>query len=562
MSKNRTLAKQRLDKYYNLAKEKGYRARSAFKLLQLNNKYGFLKNSQILIDLCAAPGGWLQVAAQEMPRPRKIIGIDLDPIKFIGDVETFQCDITTDECRKRLYGMLEDRQADVVLNDGAPNVGTSWENDAFNQNLLVFYSVQLASIFLREGGTFVTKIFRSNDYDSLISLLSKMFKKVEATKPLSSRTQSAEIFVVCLEYRGINNFDSNLLEYNQVFVNLESNEKLFDEYKFTKIKFTEYLRSEDNDILEKITSIENDLPDEIFLDEEIKYLIKDLKIIGKNDKRKIKQKKKQIIKEVRSGKINAPILDFLKLEESSEENEEFFEMQTLTVNEKLDKISEELDNLKKCKKQRKTKYEEISKIDKFFEDDLFKNMEINVEDYEIKENKDINNNLENDKFNEILYEDDKIEVESCSDSMDLEEEELLCIAKYKDNPQDFIESTVDRYWTDPDEKIPSYLEEDQGFSSRPAKFDERKLTKKEKEALLRRKTRAERRAEKFMKDLVVEESDEERIIAKEVYKKEYKKTKKAPRIVFPKGGRCGIPRGKGKVIHFDKRLKKDKRGKK
>lgn len=549
MSKNRTLAKQRLDKYYNLAKEKGYRARSAFKLLQLNKKYGFLKNSHILIDLCAAPGGWLQVAAQEMPRPRKIIGIDLDPIKFIGDVETFTCDITTDECRKRLYGILEDRQADVILNDGAPNVGTSWENDAFNQNLLVFYSVQLASIFLKEGGTFVTKIFRSNDYDSIISLLSKMFKRVEATKPLSSRTQSAEIFVVCLEYKGINNFDNNILEYNQVFINSENNERNFDEYKFTKIKFTEYLRLEDDDILEKITSIENDLPEEIKIEDEIKYLIKDLKIIGKNDKRKIKQKKKQIIKYVRNGKINIPILDFLKVEESSDEEKEEFEMQTLTVDEKLDKISEELENLKRLKKTQKCKFEDISKIDKFFEDDIFKNMEINVENFE--ETKKIENTNE-----------DKIEVESCSDSMDLEEDELLCIAKYKDNPQEFIESTVDRYWTDPDEKIPSYLEEDQACSSRPVKNDEKKLTKKEKEALLRRKTRAERRAEKFMKDLVVEESDEERIIAKEVYKKEYKKTKKAPRIVFPKGGRCGIPRGKGKIIHFDRRLKKDKRRKK
>ncbi|WUR03264.1 ribosome biogenesis protein SPB1 [Vairimorpha necatrix] len=542
MSKNRSLGKQRLDKYYNLAKEKGYRARSAFKLLQLNKKYGFLKDAKILIDLCAAPGGWLQVAAQEMPRPRKIIGIDLDPIKYIGDVDSFVCDITSDECRKRLYGMLSDtelRQADVILHDGAPNVGTSWENDAFNQNLLVFYSLQLSSIFLREGGTFVTKIFRSDDYDSLINLLNKMFKKVEATKPLSSRSQSAEIFVVCLEYRGIKNFNEEELSYEKIFKNIEND---FDEYKYTKIKMSEFIRSSDPEIINKITEIENDL--EIDFDEEFLYLIKDLKILNKGDLKKILQKKKQIIRDVKSNKLQIPVLDFLKENEEESEYEEDFEMVTLTVEEKIKEIDNELNKMKKVQKIDK---QTLCSIDGFYEDDMFKNM------------------LLEDDTNEVIKQDikkEEIEMESCSDSLDIDEEEMLCIARYKDNPTDFIESTVDRYWTDPEEKLPNYLREDQKCSSRPSKSNENKLTKKEKEALLRRKTRAERRAEKFMKDMIIEESDEERVVAKEIYRKEYKKTKTTPRIVFPKKGSCGIPKGKGRLLHFDRRLKKDKRAKK
>jgi AdoMet-dependent rRNA methyltransferase SPB1 len=545
MVKNRTIAKQRLDKYYNLAKEKGYRARSAFKLLQLNKKYNFLKDARILIDLCAAPGGWLQIAAQEMPRPRKIIGIDLDPIKYIGDAETFVCDITSDECRKRLYGMLEDHQADVILHDGAPNVGTSWESDAFNQNLLVFYSLQLSSIFLREGGTFVTKIFRSNDYDSLMAVLMKMFKKVEATKPLSSRSQSAEIFVVCLEYRGHAGFNEDILEYENVFKNSDKDADNFDEYKYTKIKFSEYLRSEDSNILDKVTAIENDLPAEVDMDDEILFLIKDLKILSKNDIRKIRQKKKQIIRDVRSGKLNMPFFEFLKQDEDSEYEEEEFEMVTLTLDEKLDKIAEEI-KYNSIKKKPKIDKMNLEKVDIFYEDDLFKNMQLEEEKYEeIK-------NMEEDQ-------DQEFEIESCSDSLDINEEEALCIARYKDNPTEFIESTVDRYWTDPDEKLPNYLREDQNMFGRPTKSDESMMTKKEKEALLRRKTRAERRAEKFMKDMIIEESDEERVIAKEIYKKEFKRTKNKARIVFPKNGRCGVPRGKGRLIHFDRRLKKDKR---
>ncbi|KAH9175299.1 Spb1 C-terminal domain-containing protein [Lactarius sanguifluus] len=202
--------KGRLDKYYKLAKEQGYRARSAFKLIQLNKKYSFLESARCCIDLCAAPGGWLQVASKAMP------GVDLVSIKPIPRIVTFAADITTVHCRNLIRNELKDWKADV------PNVGTAWIQDAYSQSELVLTSLKLAVEFLIKGGTFVTKVFRSRDYNNLIWVFNQLFSKVEATKPPSSRNVSAEIFIVCREFLAPKAIDPKFLDPKHVFKDVDA----------------------------------------------------------------------------------------------------------------------------------------------------------------------------------------------------------------------------------------------------------------------------------------------------------------------------------------------------
>eukprot|EP00461_Guttulinopsis_vulgaris_P001958 UN01959 len=204
MSHNIHLQKRK-EKFYKLAKEqlKGYRFRAAYELIQLNKKFNFLNGARAAIDLCAAPGGWLQILSKYMPVSSMIIGVDILPIiKPLPNVVTFQQDITTAACRQQLRKHLQGWQVDLVVHDGAPNVGggSSWVKDSYVQNELVLCALKLACEFLVENGTFVTKIFRSDDYMALTWVLKQFFKKVEVTKPIASREQSSEVFAICTGY--------------------------------------------------------------------------------------------------------------------------------------------------------------------------------------------------------------------------------------------------------------------------------------------------------------------------------------------------------------------------
>lgn len=220
MGKSKAKSRKQADKWYYLAKEQGYRSRSSFKLIQLNKKYHFLEKTKVLIDLCAAPGGWLQVASKYCMSNSLICGVDLVPIKPIPNVITFTEDITSDKCREKLRHYLKTWKADTILHDGSPNLGTAWIYDAYSQAELVLMSLKIVTEFLIFNGTFITKVFRSKDYNNLLWVLNQLFGKVEATKPLASRDVSSEIFVVCREYKAPDKIDPKFLDPKFVYEDL------------------------------------------------------------------------------------------------------------------------------------------------------------------------------------------------------------------------------------------------------------------------------------------------------------------------------------------------------
>ncbi|KAL1921447.1 uncharacterized protein VTP21DRAFT_11163 [Calcarisporiella thermophila] len=366
--RDKKTAKGRLDKYYHLAKEQGYRARSAFKLIQLNKKYNFLERARCLIDLCAAPGGWLQVAQKYMPVSSLIVGVDLAAIKPIPNVITMQEDITTDKCRAQLRGHLKHWKADVVLHDGAPNVGTAWVQDAYSQSELVLMSLKLAVEFLNKGGTFVTKVFRSKDYNKLIWVFNQLFTKVEATKPPSSRNVSAEIFVVCKDFLAPKKIDPRFLDPKAVFSEIDlsqSSNKQIDIFHpekkrrqrdgyddgdyilFKSVPASEFIRSDDPiSILSTVNKISFDGEDKEYLsmscmDDEIKACCEDLKVLGKKDFRNLLRWRQAARKAVGLDE---------KKKVSKEEPEEKPEEEGEKSDE--DAVYEELDSLAKSEEAR------------------------------------------------------------------------------------------------------------------------------------------------------------------------------------------------------------------
>ncbi|PWA90119.1 Ribosomal RNA large subunit methyltransferase E [Artemisia annua] len=228
--------KHRLDKFYHLAKEHGYRSRAVWKIIQLDSKHNFLRSSHAVLDLCAAPGGWMQAAVERVPVGSLVLGVDLDPIRPIRGAIAIQEDITSNKCRasvKRIMGENGVKAFDLVLHDGSPNVGGAWAQEATSQNSLVIDSIKLASELLAPKGVFVTKVFRSRDYNAVLYCLRQLFEKVEVDKPAASRSTSAEIYIIGLKYKAPSKIDPRLFDVRHLFQGGKEPPKVIDVLRAT-----------------------------------------------------------------------------------------------------------------------------------------------------------------------------------------------------------------------------------------------------------------------------------------------------------------------------------------
>eukprot|EP00698_Gefionella_okellyi_P004340 TRINITY_DN14015_c0_g1_i1.p1 TRINITY_DN14015_c0_g1~~TRINITY_DN14015_c0_g1_i1.p1 ORF type:complete len:247 (-),score=40.50 TRINITY_DN14015_c0_g1_i1:198-938(-) len=198
-------SKDRRDIYYRKAKEEGWRARSAFKLLQLDAEYSFLAGVKYAVDLCAAPGSWSQVLSSRLRTdpslPPKIVAVDLQKMAPIEGVLQIQGDITRLSTAETIIGHFEGARADLVVCDGAPDVTGMHDLDEYVQAQLLLAALNITTHILRPGGAFVAKFFRGKDISLLYSQLQVFFTKVTAAKPKSSRNSSLESFVVCQNYQ-------------------------------------------------------------------------------------------------------------------------------------------------------------------------------------------------------------------------------------------------------------------------------------------------------------------------------------------------------------------------
>lgn len=202
------LQRQASDPYVARAQKEGYRARAAFKIIEMDEKYHFFRNGQVVVDLGAAPGSWSQYVARKYPNS-KVFAMDLLEIKPINNVEFYQGDFTTDEALLWLEDKLNlshdeagNGTADVVMSDMAPNTVGHKKTDHIRQMVLLEYALDFAIRALKIGGTFIAKSFTGGTTNDLLKQIKEHFDTVHHIKPPSSRKDSVEMFIVAMGFRG------------------------------------------------------------------------------------------------------------------------------------------------------------------------------------------------------------------------------------------------------------------------------------------------------------------------------------------------------------------------
>ena len=187
--------------FYKQAKREGYRARSAFKLLQIQKKYKILKSGDVVIDLGAAPGGWSQVAKEITGENGKVIGVDILSIQPLDGVIFIQADMTKEEDINRILNLIDKKTADVIISDMSPNISGTYSVDQARSVFLCEQALKTCDLLLKHGGNFVCKIFEGEDFPHFIKKVKNKFKTVKQFNPDASRKSSSEIYIIARGFK-------------------------------------------------------------------------------------------------------------------------------------------------------------------------------------------------------------------------------------------------------------------------------------------------------------------------------------------------------------------------
>jgi 23S rRNA (uridine2552-2'-O)-methyltransferase len=195
----RWYSEKKHEHYYKQAKKTGYRARSAFKLKQINKKFNILKQGDSVIDLGASPGGWSQVA-KEIIGEGQLIGIDLLHVQPITGAIFLKDDMTKDSTITKIEELLDTKKADVVISDMSPDISGNYSVDQAKSIFLCQQALKTAEVLLKSGGHFVCKAFEGEDLKEFTDELKSKFKMVKHHHPQASRKSSSEVYIIAKSF--------------------------------------------------------------------------------------------------------------------------------------------------------------------------------------------------------------------------------------------------------------------------------------------------------------------------------------------------------------------------
>jgi len=194
------ISRQFSDPYTKLAKQKGYRSRSAFKLIEINDKFKFLKNNLNILDLGSAPGGWSQVCA-EINKNGKNLSIDILNMETIDNIFFYKKDFNDSDFLDFVNNFFKQNKVDIMLSDMAVNTTGNKDLDAIKTNAIALDVVNLSKLILKTKSALLVKIFSGKDENILIKNAKELFKKIERIKPDSSRKESREMYLLCRDLK-------------------------------------------------------------------------------------------------------------------------------------------------------------------------------------------------------------------------------------------------------------------------------------------------------------------------------------------------------------------------